>query len=686
MQNRWVDDEVVGKDDLDQLVYLSRVMGVETNLVLWGGGNTSIKSEASDFRGQPVRAMYIKGSGSDMKESERHDFPAVDLDALLPLFERDALSDEGMVDYIRQCMLDPSAPRPSIETLLHAFLPHKCVAHSHADAILSLTNGTHAGEALDALYGRDVAVVAYRRPGFLLAKEVAQAALSNPRPRGVVLMNHGLVTWGSTAKQAYDVHVEMVSKAEEFIAERAAGKTVFGVQRDRWLEPERRRQIAAAVAPTLRGLVGYRQRVVLRFDDSAEVMDLVGASDGKELCGIGAATPDHTLHTKRLPLWVDVTDPEDLAEVKGAMYLAVESYANEYREWFEAHRADDVQMLDPYPRVVLLPGVGMWTTGRDSTAARIAGDIYRHTIGIIGGAQAVGEYRTLTAQDAYDAEYWPLELYKLTLAPREKELARRVALVTGGASGIGRAIARRFAAEGAHVVVTDLDTEGADQVAQELLAEYGLDRAVACRLDVTIEAEVSEAFRQARLAYGGVDVVVSNAGVATVGLIEDLAADEWRRALEVNATGHFLVAKETVHLLQEQDTGGSMVFVGTKNVPAPGKEFGAYSASKAAEVQLARVLAVENGEYGIRVNIINPDAVFRDSKLWSDDVREQRAAAHGIPVESLEEFYRQRNLLQTSVTAEDVAEAALFFAGDRSAKTTGAMMPVDGGLRDAFPR
>ncbi len=686
MQNRWVDDEVVGMDDLDQLVYLSRAMGVEANLVLWGGGNTSIKSETLDFRGQPVRGLYIKGSGSDMKESERRHFPAVDLDALLPLFERDALSDEGMVDYIRRCMLDPSAPRPSIETLLHAFLPHKCVAHSHADAILSLTNGTHAGEALDALFGRDVALVAYRRPGFLLAKEVAQAALSNLRPRGVVLLNHGLVTWGSTAKQAYDTHVEMVSKAEEFIAERAAGKTVFGVQRAKRLEPERRRQVAAAVAPTLRGLVGYRQRVVLRFDDSAEVMDLVGASDGKELCGIGAATPDHTLHTKRLPMWVDVDDPEDLAEVKSAMYLAVESYANEYREWFEAHRAAGVEMLDPYPRVVLLPGVGMWTTGRDGAVARTAGDIYRHTIGIIGGAQAMGEYRTLTAQDAYDAEYWPLELYKLTLAPREKELARRVALVTGGASGIGRAIARRFAAEGAHVVVTDLDAKGADQVAQELLAEYGRDRAIACRMDVTSEAEVSEVFRQARLAYGGVDVVVSNAGMATVGLIESLPVEEWRRALEVNATGHFLVAKETVRLLREQDTGGSMVFVGTKNVPAPGKEFGAYSASKAAEVQLARVLAVENGEYGIRMNIINPDAVFRDSKLWSDDLREQRAAAHSIPVESLEEFYRQRNLLQAVVTAEDVAEAALFFASDRSAKTTGAMMPVDGGLRDAFPR
>lgn len=686
MQNRWVDGEIVGADDLAQLVYLSRVMGSEPNLVLWGGGNTSIKGETLDFRDKQVRSMYIKGSGSDMKDSEPHHFPAIDLDALLPLFERDELPDEAMVAFIRQCMLDPTAPRPSIETLLHAFLPHKCVAHSHADAILSLTNSFRAEGTLGTLFGRNVAIIAYRRPGFLLAKEVAQAALNTPSPQAIILANHGLVTWGTTAKQAYDVHVDLVSKCEQYISDQSIGKTLFGSPTGNPIGPEKRRQIAATVGPTLRGLVSYRQRAILEFDDSPEVLSLVRASGGRELSCIGAATPDHTLHTKRLPAWVAVEDPENLSEVIDAIRATMESYAREYRVWFEAHQADDARILDPYPRVILLAGVGMWTTGRDSLAAHIAGDIYRHTVGIIEGAQAVGGYRTLTPKDSYDAEYWPLELYKLALAPPEKELARRIVLVTGGASGIGRAIARRFAAEGAHVVVTDLDQQGADVVAQELRAVNGHNRAIALRMDVTNESDVAHGFMQARLLYGGIDVVVSNAGVATVGLIEDLSAEDWRRSMEVNATGHFMVAKQAVHLFRQQNIGGNIIFIGTKNVPAPGKDFGAYSASKAAEVQLARVLAVENGEHGIRVNIINPDAVFRDSKLWSEGVRQQRANAHNIAVESLEDFYRTRNLLQTVVTAEDVAETALFFASDRSAKTTGAMMPVDGGLRDAFPR
>ena len=289
-------------------------------------------------------------------------------------------------------------------------------------------------------------------------------------------------------------------------------------------------------------------------------------------------------------------------------------------------------------------------------------------------------------KEAYEAEYWPLELYKLTLAPPERELARRIALVTGAASGIGQAIARRLAAEGAHLVITDIDLDGAELVAQELNTQLGPGRATSCKLDVTSQEEVSAAFQHARLTYGGLDIVVSNAGVASAGALDQLPSEEWARSLAINATGHWLVTREAVRLMREQGLGGSIVLMGTKNVTAPGKEFGAYSVSKAAAVQLARVLAIENGEYGIRVNVINPDAVFRDSNLWSPEMREQRAHAHGISVEDLEEFYRQRNLLKTSITAEDVAEAAFYFASDRSAKTTGAMLPVDGGLREAFPR
>jgi NAD(P)-dependent dehydrogenase (short-subunit alcohol dehydrogenase family) len=343
-------------------------------------------------------------------------------------------------------------------------------------------------------------------------------------------------------------------------------------------------------------------------------------------------------------------------------------------------------MLDPYPRVVLLPGVGMWTTGRDARAAVITADIYHHTIGVIRSAQSVSEYTSLTPRDAYDAEYWPLELYKLTLAPPEKELARQVALVTGAANGIGRAIALRLAAEGAHLAVTDIDTEGAQGVAEEINRRVGPGRAVAMPLNVADPAQVAQAYQDLRLAYGGLDILVSNAGIAPVGAIDTLSLDDWQRSLDINTTGHFLVAAEAVRLMKEQGAGGSLVFIGTKNVPAPGADFGAYSVSKAAEVQLARVLALENGQFGIRSNVVNPDAVFQGSQLWSEEVRQQRAAAHGVSVDQLEAFYQQRSLLRVPVRAEDVAEAVLFLASARSSRTTGAMLPVDAGVREAFPR
>ena len=686
MDNRWSEEEVQGLSELDRLAYQSRLIGADPSLVMWGGGNTSIKVNQQDFRGRNTSVVIIKQSGADLKTIEPRRFTGLRLDDVLPLFDRDSMSDEEMVDYLNRCMLDPGAPRPSIETLLHAFLPYKSVAHSHADAVLALTNNGDARQVLQAVYGSDVAVIEYLRPGFLLSKKVGQAVRADPSIKGVVLVNHGLFTWGDNAKSAYDLHIDLVTRAEEYAQRQAAGRAVFGGVKQIPLDVERRHQVAAAVAPTVRGLVSRRSRAVLRYDDSPDVLEYVGSRRGRELSGIGPATPDHLIQTKRKPLWVDTTDPEDVPALIDALRRGAEQYAEEYSEWYREHSTGGVPMLDPYPRVVLVPGVGMWTTGRDSRAALITGDIYHHTIGVMRAAQSVGEYTSLTARDAYEAEYWPLELYKLTLAPPERDLARRVALVTGGAHGIGRAIALRLAAEGAHVAVADIEGEAAHSLAEELNATHGQGRAMACAMDVTSEREVAEAFRQVRLAYGGLDVLVSNAGVAPVGAIDELSLSDWQRALDINTTGHFLVAREAVRLMREQAKGGSLVFMGTKNVTSPGKDFGAYSASKAAEVQLARVLAIENGEFGIRSNVVNPDAIFQGSNLWSAEVREQRAQAHGISVDDLEEFYRGRNLLKERVTAEDVAEVVLFLAGDRSSKTTGSMIAVDGGLRDAFPR
>ena len=685
MENLWSESAAQGLDERDKLVYMSRLIGADPDLVVWGGGNTSIKVAEKDFLGRDVEVMRIKGSGSDLKSMERWQFPRLELEKVLPVFAREQMSDEEMVDYLDRCVLDPNSPRPSIETLLHAFLPFMCVAHSHADAVVGLTNNRDADDILRRVYGPEVAVVEYLRPGFQLSKLVGLAVKESPNLSGVVLVNHGLFTWGDSTKDAYDRHIALVSQAEEYAAQDPE-KAVFGGWQRNPLPAAARQEIAAALAPTLRGLVSQQRRAVLRFDDSAEVLEFIGSAEGQRLSGIGPATPDHLIHTKRKPLWLAVADPADTAAVQESLRQGMADYAGEYAAWYQQHTSGQDTMLDPYPRVILLPGVGMWTTGRDARASRITNDIYHHTINVLRTAQAISDYTSLTAQDAYDAEYWPLELYKLTLAPPEKELARQVALVTGAASGIGKVIAQRLAAEGAHIIVTDVDGVGAEETAAAINATAGPERATAFPMNVADAGQVAAVFQDVRRVYGGLDILVSNAGIAPVGLIDALPLADWQRSLDINATGHFLVAAAAVKLLKEQGRGGSLVFIGTKNVPAPGAEFGAYSVAKAAEVQLARVLALENGQYGIRVNVVNPDAVFQGSQLWSEQLRQERAAAHGVTVAGLEEFYQQRNLLKAKVFAEDVAETVLFLASDRAAKTTGAMIPVDGGVREAFPR
>jgi rhamnulose-1-phosphate aldolase/alcohol dehydrogenase len=526
----------------------------------------------------------------------------------------------------------------------------------------------------------------YRRPGFPISKQVLAAFEAHPRARAILLEKHGTICWGAGVREAYEATIALISRAEEAIAHRQRGRVRFGGIQVEAPAPEERRRVATAVAPFLRGLVGRDRRVIVSFDDAPDVLELAGSRDAVALCQVGPATPDHTLYTKRLPCFVPVERPEDPAAVRAAMAAAVERYVTDYTAYVDAHNRLGATLQDAFPRVILVAGLGLFTTGKDRRTAGIVNDIYRHTISVLGMATAFGRYVSLTPQEAFDVEYWPMELYKLTLQPPEKELSRRIALVTGGASGIGRAAALRLAAEGAHVVVADLDRAGASKVADEVVAASGAGRALGVAMDVASEASVRAGFEEAVLAWGGVDVVVSNAGIAHSAPIDQLGLADWERSFAVNSTGHFLVAREGLRVMKAQGLGGAFVFVATKNVMSPGKDFGAYSASKAAEAQLAKVLALEGGPHGIRSNIVNPDAVFRDSRLWSDDVRRERARAQGIEVDGLEDYYRKRNILARPILPEDVAEAVLFLASDRSAKTTGCTLTVDGGLKDAFPR
>lgn len=699
MLNRWDEEEARGLDDLGLLVYQSRLLGAEPSLVLHGGGNTSIKTVETDFRGRPTHVLRVKGSGSDMKTIERKHFAGVRMEDILPLQARETMSDEEMVAYLAQTLMEPNSPRPSIETLLHGFVPFKSVAHTHADAIVALTNNSRGRDCVRECFGERVLIEDYVRPGFGLSRSVGAAAAQSPDVRAMVLMHHGFITWGETAREAYDLHIALVTEAEEYAAAHKAGKRVFGQMRVAPLPEERRRWVAAALGVVIRGAatraaspppdpaspgLGWKRQVV-RFCDQPHVLDFVGSEHARALSQVGPATPDHLLHTRRLPLFLDLKDLENTPECARAIQDQMQAWSAAYAEYFKRNSRSGEQMLEACPRVVLLPGVGMWTLGKDARAARVPEDIYQHTIEVIGSAAALGEYRSIPEPDAFDVEYWPLELYKLSLAPPEKDLARRVALITGATGAIGRAIAERFAREGAHVVVTDLDAERCAEAAAELCRRYGAGIAVGIPMDVTNEHSVSEAFQQAALAYGGLDILVSNAGIAHSARIQELSLADWQRSLDVNATGHFLAARAALRIFAAQAIGGCIVFNVTKNTLAAGAEFGAYSAAKAAELQLARVVAIEAGSMAVRVNMLNPDAIF-SAGLWSDEMKARRAAAQGIEVSEVEEFYRKRNLLKARVTAEDVAEAALWLASDRSAKTTGCIIPVDGGVREAFPR
>ena len=686
MRSRWNEAEANELHGLDLLVYASRLVGAETSLVIWGGGNTSIKTRERDHRGRDIAVLRVKGSGSDLKSVQKKDFPGVRMDDIAALLGRDEMDDEEMVSYLAHALQEPAGVRPSIETLLHGFLSAGAIVHTHADAVVSLTNNDRAHDTVESVYGKDVIALPYRRPGFRISRDVADAIRDRPDAKALLLERHGTITWGATVREAYEGTIELISRAEAAIAERKRGRRIFGGARTAVREAPARRQTALTVAPRLRGLLGRRRRVVVTFDDAPAVTEFVSSADAPRISQIGPATPDHTIYAKRLPCFVTATGTETDAELATAIERSVERFVTDYTRYFEENRFEGAQLGDPLPRVVLVPGLGMFTSGKDRRTAGIVSDIYHHTIDVLGNAEGFGTYVSLSAKDAFDVEYWPLELYKLTLAPPEKELARRIALVTGAGSGIGRAIARRLAAEGAHVVAGDVDGASARRTADDIVRDVGSGRALGLEMDVTREASVRAAFEETVLAYGGLDVLVSNAGIAHSSPVVRLGLADWERSFAVNSTGHFIVAREAMRLMIAQGLGGALVFVATKNVMSPGKDFAAYSAAKAAEAQLAKVLALEGAPHAIRSNIVNPDAVFQDSKLWSEEIRRERAAAQGITVEQLEDFYRKRNLLGVNILPEDVAEAVLFLASDRSAKTTGCTLTVDGGVRDAFPR
>jgi len=685
--NRWNGRQAASLSPLQALRYRSNLLGSDRAVANYGGGNTSIKARERDHTGKEIDVLWVKGSGSDLATMTEKDFTGLRLVEVLPLIEREGMSDEEMVAYLARCQLEPSMPRSSIETLLHAFIPYPHVDHTHSDATNMIACAENGERLARECFGNEALWIPYIRPGFTLAKQVGEAVRRTPQATLALFARHGLVTWGETGEKSYTRTVDAINRAADFVAERRHGRAPFSGQKLNPVPPDRRKDLFAAILPTLRGAVSIDRPKILIADTSDAVMQFVCGKDSRELSQVGAACPDHLIRTKMRPLWVEFDpDRDSVGDLKGRVMEGIEGYRAWYEDYFARNRerlgTRTEDRFDPYPRVVLIAGLGLVGVGPDYRAASLSRDFYHRAVSVINGADGLDTYVSLTEEESFAVEYWPLELYKLKKAPAPKELAGRIALITGGAGGIGRAVVETLVAEGACVVVADLDARGAEQVAAAL-GEAG----VAAPMDATAEGDVAQAFRSAVLAYGGVDIVVSNAGLASSAPIEETTVELWNRNHDVLVKGYFLVAREAFRLLKGQGIGGSVVIIASKNALAPGKNAAAYSTAKAAELHLARCLAEEGGASGIRVNSVNPDAVLQGSKIWNSAWREERARAYGIKPDDLEEYYRQRNTLKVNILPDDIAQAVLFFATRRrSAKSTGNVLNVDGGVPVSYPR
>src|SRR5699024_4696143 len=514
-------------------------------------------------------------------------------------------------------MIDANHPRSSIETLLHAFLPYKHVDHTHPDSIISIACADNGYDIAKEIFGDRFVWVPYIRPGFKLSKMIADGVKNNPKAELVVMEKHGLVTWGETSEESYHKTLEVIQEAEDYIEAKAKEQELFGGAKYESLGKNEREDILAQVLPVIRGQVSEDNKMLVTYDDSENILSFVNSQNAKELSQVGAACPDHLVHTKRVPLFID-WDPtgNDVDALVSVIKEGINTFKEEYIAYFNRNKSDGDSMFEPVPRVLLIPGIGMINTGKSWSAANVSESLYHRAIAVMRGATILGSFVSLNEAESFAVEYWPLELYKLSLAPPEAEFSRQVAFVTGGAGGIGSATSYRLVSEGAHVVLADINLEGAEEVATEINKRYGANRALAVKMDVTKEEEVMAAIQSGVLKYGGLDIIVNNAGLASSSPFEETTLDKWNLNMNVLDKGYLLLAREAFKLMKEQNIGGNMVFVGSKNSIYAGKNAAAYSTAKAAEVHLARTVAADGGQYGIRVNSVLPDAVIRGSKIW----------------------------------------------------------------------
>jgi rhamnulose-1-phosphate aldolase/alcohol dehydrogenase len=681
-------------DEVALLIYRSNLLGADLRLTNYGGGNTSCKViEKDPLTGEELEVMWVKGSGGDLGTLKKNGLAALYLDRLKKLKNvyRGLQFEDEMVELFNHCIFDLASKAPSIDTPLHAFLPFKHIDHLHPDAAIAIAAAKDGEKITKELFNGKIGWVPWQRPGFDLGLKMLACLEANPGIKGIMLGSHGLFTWGDTAYESYINTLEVIERCAEFIEDHIGKKKlVFGGGKIQALPKEKRSQQASMLAPVLRGLCSSQQNMIGHFTDDEKVLEFVNSNDLERLSAMGTSCPDHFLRTKISPLVLNIAPTEDLNDLDSLKKKLSEQFVA-YREMYAAYykeckHPNSPAMRDPNPVVILYPGVGMFTFAKDKQTARVASEFYINAINVMRGAEAISTYTALPRQEAFNIEYWLLEEAKLQRMPKPKAMSGRIALITGSGGGIGKAIAKKFADEGACIIISDNNEQRLKETGEEFLKKFGKDAFVTEVMDVTDLSTIQNAMMAASLKFGGIDIVVNNAGLSISKPIEEHTSKDWDLLYDVLVKGQFFVTKEAVDVMRKQGLGGDVINIVSKNSLVSGPNNAGYGSAKAAQLHLSRLNAAELGKDKIRVNIVNPDAVISGSNIWSGGWAEGRAKAYGISVEELPAYYAKRTLLNESILPEDIANACFVYVSGLLNKSTGNVLNVDGGIANAFVR
>ena len=681
-------------DEVALLIYRSNLLGADLRLTNYGGGNTSCKAMAKDpLTGNETEVMWVKGSGGDLGTLKKSGLAALYVDRLRSLknIYRGVEFEDEMVELFNHCIFDLASKAPSIDTPLHGFLPFAHIDHLHPDAAIAIAAAKDGKKITQELFNGQIGWVEWKKPGFELGLQLKACLDENPGIRGIMLGSHGLFTWGNTAYESYINTLEVIEKCAEYLeANYGKKRPVFGGQKIQSLPEADRKKQAAAIAPILRGFTSSQRSMIGHFTDDARVLEFINSNDLERLAPLGTSCPDHFLRTKISPLVLDLKPGEDLSDVeaiKERLAPAFEAYRKMYTEYYETCKHPNSPAIrDTNPVIILYPGVGLFSFSKDKQTTRVAAEFYINAINVMKGAEAVSEYTSLPRQEAFNIEYWLLEEAKLQRMPKPKALSGRIALITGSAGGIGKAIAKKFVAEGAVVILNDMNAERLEGAGEEFKKQFGADSYATAVMDVTKEDQILAAMDTAALAFGGVDIIVNNAGLSISKSIGDHTEKDWDLLYDVLVKGQFFVTQAAVAVMKKQAIGGDVINIVSKNALVSGPNNAGYGSAKSAQLHLSRLNAAELGADKIRVNVVNPDAVISDSNIWAGGWAEGRAKAYGITVAELPAYYAKRTLLNEIILPEDIANACFAFTGGLLSKSTGNMLNVDGGVAMAFAR